>query len=238
MKLCKVMGIDMEHDPDDTYELTTDNVKKMLAIYMRFRCDIPVIIMGETGCGKTRLIKFMCALQMPPGLQPTNMILVKVHGGTTYDDIKREVAEAERIAQENTEKYEHICSQIRDDLLPDVPKLIKVVSDILTASQYYMREQKDECSFVSLRDVDRVLSMMSWFYAQSQGERTLYKLMDKKFDGDDQVDDLTRSLILALGVCYHACLRKRKGYRHYIAHFFRQPCELTNGGDQIKNEIE
>ena len=31
------MGIEMEHDPDETYELTTDNVKKMLAIYMRFR---------------------------------------------------------------------------------------------------------------------------------------------------------------------------------------------------------
>lgn len=27
----------MPHDPDDTYELTTDNVKKILAIYMRFR---------------------------------------------------------------------------------------------------------------------------------------------------------------------------------------------------------
>ncbi|XP_060599995.1 E3 ubiquitin-protein ligase RNF213-like [Ruditapes philippinarum] len=357
LKLCKVMGIDMEHDPDDTYELTTDNVKKMLAIYMRFRCDIPVIIMGETGCGKTRLIKFMCALQMPPGLQLTNMILVKVHGGTTYDDIKREVGEAERIAQENTEKFgahmftvlffdeantteaiglikEIMCDKsidgkklklcknlkivaacnpyrkhseklikkleqaglgyhvdadettdrlgrvpmrrlvyrvqplpqsllplvwdfgqlnrkvedlyirqmvkryIRDDLLPDVPRLTEVVSAILTASQYYMREQKDECSFVSLRDVDRVLSVMSWFYAQSQGERTLYKLMDAKFDGDDQVDDLTRSLILALGVCYHACLRKRKDYRHYVARYFRQPCELTNGGDQIKNEIE
>jgi hypothetical protein len=26
-------------DPDDTYELTTDNVKKILAIYMRFRSE-------------------------------------------------------------------------------------------------------------------------------------------------------------------------------------------------------
>lgn len=24
------------------------------------RCGIPVIIMGDTGCGKTRLIKYMC----------------------------------------------------------------------------------------------------------------------------------------------------------------------------------
>jgi len=36
-KMCNVMGIDMIYDPDPTYELTADNVKKMLAIYMRFR---------------------------------------------------------------------------------------------------------------------------------------------------------------------------------------------------------
>jgi len=61
-KMCNIMGIDMIYDPDPTYELTADNVKKMMAIYMRFRCGIPVIIMGETSCGKTRLIKFMCDL--------------------------------------------------------------------------------------------------------------------------------------------------------------------------------
>jgi len=36
-KMCNVMGIDMVYDPDPSYELTADNVKKMLAIYMRFR---------------------------------------------------------------------------------------------------------------------------------------------------------------------------------------------------------
>ena len=35
-KLCTVMGFDMS-DPDDTYVLTIDNVKKILAIQMRFR---------------------------------------------------------------------------------------------------------------------------------------------------------------------------------------------------------
>ena len=43
-----------------------------------FRCDIPVVIMGETGCGKTRLIKFMCSLQKPPGVNVQNMVLMKV----------------------------------------------------------------------------------------------------------------------------------------------------------------
>ena len=42
------------------------------------RCGIPVIIMGETGCGKTRLIKFMCDLQIPAGADVQNMVLMKV----------------------------------------------------------------------------------------------------------------------------------------------------------------
>lgn len=43
--------------------------------------------MGETGCGKTRLIKFMCALQQPPGVIVENMILMKV----LYFDTKIEL---------------------------------------------------------------------------------------------------------------------------------------------------
>ena len=42
--LCNVMGIRVDdrdlidvYDPDPTYELTTDNVEKILAIHMRFR---------------------------------------------------------------------------------------------------------------------------------------------------------------------------------------------------------
>ena len=32
-----VMGVNRSYDPDTAYELTTDNVKKILAIHMRFR---------------------------------------------------------------------------------------------------------------------------------------------------------------------------------------------------------
>ena len=114
--LRRVMGVDGNHDPDQTYELTIDNMKKLLAIHMRlrysciktrlltrfilvfmsitliciheykyclmitvsyYRCGIPVILMGETGCGKTRLIKFMCELRA--GREKVrNMLLVKV----------------------------------------------------------------------------------------------------------------------------------------------------------------
>lgn len=75
--LCAVMGMGFGFDPDESYELTSDNVKKILAIHMRFRCNIPVVIMGETGCGKTRLIRYLCRLQTE-GLELENMLLMKV----------------------------------------------------------------------------------------------------------------------------------------------------------------
>ena len=95
-KLMRVMGVDwiqnnvnLVKDPDPSYELTMDNLLKMLAIYMRLKADIPVIIMGETGCGKTRLCKYMCELQVSPDQKDkvNNMYIVKVHGGTTTEDI-------------------------------------------------------------------------------------------------------------------------------------------------------
>ncbi|XP_061169263.1 E3 ubiquitin-protein ligase RNF213-like isoform X1 [Saccostrea echinata] len=368
-KLCSVMGVEDVFDPDPTYELTTDNVKKILAIYMRFRCDIPVIIMGETGCGKTRLVKFMCQLQCPIGVEVQNMILMKVHGGTRRSDIIRKVLDAQRIAQENTANYgqrlytvlffdeantteaiglikEIMCDRsmegeplklcqtlkivaacnpyrkhsedlikrleqaglgyhvdadkttdrmgrvpmrrlvyrvqplpqsmlplvwdfgqldtnveemyikqmvlryIRGGKLPNEPNLDTTVSHILTSAQEFMRRQQDECSFVSLRDVERVLEVMSWFYRQSQGETDLFDLMEEEeADSEEEeeeemegqvlaepqpqtVNDLTKSLVLALGVCYHACLKNREDFRKEMVNEFRPPCILPKGGGE------
>ncbi|KAH3735719.1 hypothetical protein DPMN_042254 [Dreissena polymorpha] len=368
LKLCNIMGIEFPHDPDSTYELTTDNVKKIMAIYMRFRCDIPVIVMGETGCGKTRLVKFMCALQCPPGVNVNNMILMKIHGGTTKDDIKRKVHTAEVIAKKNVEDYGrhmytvlffdeantteairiikeimcdrsicgealklcenlkmiaacnpyrkhpeelikkleqaglgyhvdadettdrlgrvpmrrlvyrvqplpqsllplvwdfgqldteveklYICQMVKravvEQRLPNKSGLVEIVSSVLATSQKYMRDQKDECSFVSLRDAERVLLVMAWFYDQANDNRFLFDAMDAKLeeneenDDDDAIelnrlDDLTRCLVLAIGVCYHACLKTRRAYRETVAAEFIQPCLLPNGADQILQEIE
>ena len=76
-KLSMVMGVEYPHDPDETYVLTVDNLIKILAIQMRFRCGIPVVIMGETGCGKTRLIRYMCELARQ-GQEGKNMLILKV----------------------------------------------------------------------------------------------------------------------------------------------------------------
>ncbi|CAG2252471.1 RNF213 [Mytilus edulis] len=303
-KLCNVMGLEYTHDPDETYELTTDNVKKILAIYMRFRCNIPVIIMGETGCGKTRLIKFMCSLQQPPGVKVENMILMKVHGGTKPSDIVRKVKKAEEIASKNSANYKNMdtvlffdeantteaigvikeimcdkslggkpinlherlkivaaCNPYRklvytEDIMCDkslggkpinlytykngeLPSGIETtLSKILTVSQDFMRDQKsreDQLLFKRLHNMNDAEDSDEDSEDESMEVEAPHQVNGKH--PCQQIDDVTRSLVLALGVCYHACLKNRKEYRDTVAMYFTQPLVLPGGADQIDDEI-
>ncbi len=45
---------------NDKYVLTPDNYFKMNLIYLRVKSRLPIIIMGEAGCGKKSLVKFLC----------------------------------------------------------------------------------------------------------------------------------------------------------------------------------
>jgi len=54
---------------------------KMLAIYARIRCGVPVVLMGECGCGKTMLIRYLCAYLN------VKLFVLDVNGGTREQDI-------------------------------------------------------------------------------------------------------------------------------------------------------
>jgi predicted GTPase len=58
--------------------VTADNYLKMCLIYLRVKSRVPVIIMGETGCGKTSLIKYFCSNIMNDLLKVFN-----IHAGIT-----------------------------------------------------------------------------------------------------------------------------------------------------------
>lgn len=104
-----VMGLNqpdqLGFDPDPTYQLTMDNSLKLMAIFMRLRCNNPVVIMGETGCGKTRMIKYLSDLHLRSTvIQVQHLIHVKIHGGTTAKEIANKVDQAERLARGNRPK--------------------------------------------------------------------------------------------------------------------------------------
>jgi ABC-type glutathione transport system ATPase component len=109
LTLANIMGLTQNTLLDTSesvgYQITVDNCLKLLAIYLRFVSNIPVVIMGETGCGKTRLIRFFAELHQSESEGKSNCdhILkhVKVHGGMTSEELVRNVEEAEKMAAEN-----------------------------------------------------------------------------------------------------------------------------------------
>lgn len=66
---------------DNNYIITNDNFKKMILIIYRIKANIPVILMGETGCGKKDLI-FMLNQILNNG--KTNVELINT--STTNDE--------------------------------------------------------------------------------------------------------------------------------------------------------
>ena len=66
------------------YIYTKDNFIKSVIILQRIQASIPVILMGETGCGKTSLLK-MLSIFMNKGYE--KMKTLNVHAGTNEEDI-------------------------------------------------------------------------------------------------------------------------------------------------------
>ena len=330
-------------DIDPCYVLTIDNLKKMLAIHMRFRCNIPVIIMGETGCGKTRLVNFMCKLQAKRR-NIENLVVLKVHGDTTRQNILKSYERAVTLARKNIAQEadtilffdeantshtiglikEILCDRridgnqiptdirlqfiaacnpyrkhtpemisklasaglgiitggkiakehfgdipLRDlvyrviplpqSLLPlvwDFGKLspntensyiieivtlhltgetftqlhehCNVIAKVLSAVQEYMRERRDECSFVSLRDVERTVRVMLWFY----------KLIPKLRIEPTDMSLETYSLILSLSVCYRAKLKDRTAFDSCLIANLASPLSFIKKVSIIGREID
>ena len=67
------------------YVFTADNFVKMVLILIRIRSNIPVIMMGETGCGKTSLIRKLSELKNDGNAD--KMQILNIHAGTNDKDI-------------------------------------------------------------------------------------------------------------------------------------------------------
>ena len=353
--LRNVMGLDSNEqinlDPDQSYELTLDNCLKLMAIYMRFACDLPVVVMGETGCGKTRLIKFYSDLyQIPKVDNLQHIIHFKVHGGITAQEIERVIDKAERLARFNkriietrgsntmvknkqiislilffdeantteaiglikeimcdstcngkpidltnglkliaavnpykkhsqemikkledaglgfylsandskeklgqipmrelvyrvqplpasmiplvwdfgqldceTEKSyikQMINKAVRNGVLPRIenPTELEVIYKLIVESQNFMRNQKNECSYVSIRDIERVITISSWFL--KKGGLIFDRMKNKKLakfndSYQDSLSSLNKAFVLALATCYHSCLNNNESRLNY-----------------------
>lgn len=77
------------------YALTPDNLLKMVLIVLRIQGHQPIIIMGETGCGKTSLIRYLstiCQIEFQ---------ILSIHAGVTEEAIIKRVIECDGKAKAN-----------------------------------------------------------------------------------------------------------------------------------------
>ena len=89
------------------YVITADNFVKMVLILLRIRSNIPVIMMGETGCGKTSLIRKLS--EMKNNGKSDKMKILNIHAGTNDNDIfnfinEEVIPEANEIEEANKEE--------------------------------------------------------------------------------------------------------------------------------------
>ena len=67
----------------------------MALIHMRSMARVPIIIMGETGCGKTFLIEFYVKY-----VRRDQLLVFNIHAGITLKDIKEKIDIMEALAKD------------------------------------------------------------------------------------------------------------------------------------------
>ena len=197
--LFQVFGVSENFDPDPTYELTTDNVLKMLAIHMRFRCNIPVVVMGETGCGKTRMVEFMSKLKagrpnrnLPDhgnhgNAEPQcrhellqrivrNMMVVKVHGGITVNHLHEQLRAAVRLARKNQLRHQvHVVLKQAKDFVRHEAQYFSVERAVLKSFEHSAAFQEPPSS-------DSILRKATDFAENIPPDINLRRLLSKAAD--------------------------------------------------------
>lgn len=78
-----------------SYAYTPDNMLKMIMIALRIQSNIPVVVMGETGCGKTSLIRRLAQIC------DVHLEILSVHAGLEEKDILAAVQKANNSAISN-----------------------------------------------------------------------------------------------------------------------------------------
>ncbi|PAA67123.1 hypothetical protein BOX15_Mlig007995g5 [Macrostomum lignano] len=89
----------LKRELTENYTLTADNFLKMLLITLRIDADVPVIIIGETGCGKTSLIRYLAAVQ------ECTLEVMNFHAGISESNIIERVSQAASVAESQLKEF-------------------------------------------------------------------------------------------------------------------------------------
>ena len=136
----------------DSYVLSADNFFKIILIYNKLKANLPVVIMGECGCGKTSLISYM-ALK----LLGVKILIFNIHAGITQQKFLEQIEQYFEIARAyknediwlffdeiNTSESIHMISEMicKRTLLDDtIPVNLKIFA---ACNPYQLKLKNDE----------------------------------------------------------------------------------------------
>ena len=88
-------------EENNNYVITNDNFRKMILLVYRIKANIPVIIMGDTGCGKTALI---IKLNQILNNGENKVEIINIHPGITDDKLCEIMKEKNEIAEKRKDE--------------------------------------------------------------------------------------------------------------------------------------
>ena len=94
------------------------------------------------------------------------------------------------------------------------------------------------CVLVHIYSVVLVFQIDKYFYDRGHNNMRIRISKLSRLTSQEPINPITRALVLAIGVCYHAKLQERREeYRTVVAQSFKAPCLLPGGQKQILREI-
>ena len=149
----------------DNYVITKDNFKKMMLILYRISANIPVILMGETGCGKTGLIRKLYQLINNGEEMDQEKNIVKVDSSTNDNNLIERMdiinSEAKKFKKEKNKDFWVLFDEINTcnslGLLNEIfinhsyngIKIEENIRLIGTCNPYRLKTEKEEMSGLS-----------------------------------------------------------------------------------------
>lgn len=202
------------------YALTPDNLLKMVLIMLRVKSHIPVVIMGETGCGKTSLIRYLATIS------GVDFYVLNIHAGIEEDEILEAICtnndhalsrpETERwlfLDEINTSEFiglisNAICSSscLGRDLAPNLvvmgacnPYKLRTESAVSTAG-LTEKVKSDELSKLVYRVLplpERMVDYVWDFGSLSDEDEAVYirRMIDDVLPGKSNLQELLKDLL-------------------------------------------
>ncbi len=205
---------------DPNYVFTTDNFIKLILITLKIRARIPVIMMGETGCGKTSLIRIISKLR------GNDMEILNIHAGISNKDIINFVNEKNLIKDNNDENLDKKIWVFLDEI--NTCNSMGLISEMMCKGTIQGKQLKDNVTFIAACNP--------------------YRRYEKKIEQIGLVNDKqkVRSLVYSVNPLPHSLLNfvfdfgslKKEDEEKYIRSMVTQPINKYSNDFPLLNTDE